>query len=166
MKFLSAAWGVLRGLSLGLAAIVLFIEEWGWGPLTAFAARFARWPPVAWLEARISATPRRVALLLFLAPAVMLFPLKLAALWLIEQGRATLGIGLIVAAKLLGTALVGRLFFLLEGQLLTFAWFARALGWWHRTKARVRRAVRESTFWRTARVLRRAFRTWLRRVTR
>ena len=166
MKFVSGAWGVLRGCLLWLAAIVLFIEEWGWGPLTAFAARVARWPPVAWVEARISAAPRHLALLLFLAPAVMLFPLKLAALWLIEQGRTTLGIGLIVAAKLLGTALVGRLFVLLEGQLLTFAWFAYALGWWHRTKARVRRAVRESTLWRTARVLRRAFRTWLRRVTR
>ena len=114
---------------------------------------------------RLSLT-RHGALLLFLAPAVMLFPLKLAALWLIEQGRPTLGITLIVAAKLIGTAFVGRLFILLESQLLSFAWFARALGWWHGTKARVRVAVRRSTLWRTARVLRRAFRTWLRRVTR
>ena len=166
MKLLAGAWQVLRGVLLGLAAFILFIVEWGWGPLTALAARVARWPPVAWLEARIRAVPRRVALLLFLAPAVMLFPLKLAALWLIDQGRATLGIGLIVAAKLIGTAFVGRLFILLESQLLSFAWFASALGWWHRTKARVRLAVRQSTLWRTARVLRRAFRTWLRRVTR
>ena len=92
MKVVSATWHVVRGVLLGLAAIVIFIEEWGWRPLSAFAARLGRWPPLSRLEARIAAAPRHVALLLFLAPAVMLCPLKLAALWLIEQGRTTLGI--------------------------------------------------------------------------
>lgn len=166
MKVFAALWRILRSLLLGLAAIVIFVEEWGWRPLTAFAARLARWPPLARLEARIAAAPRRVALLLFLAPAVMLFPLKLAALWLIEGGRATLGIALIVAAKLIGTAFVGRLFILLERQLLSFPWFARALGWWLQTKARVLAAVRESALWRAMRVARRAARSWLRRAMR
>ncbi|MGZ5183987.1 MAG: hypothetical protein ACXWCU_02300 [Caldimonas sp.] len=164
MKVLAVLWRVLRGLLLGLAVIVLFIEEWGWRPLTAFAARLARWPPLAWLEARIAASPRHLALLLFLAPALLLFPLKLAALWLIEQGRATLGVGLIVAAKVLGTAFVGRLFFLLERQLLSFPWFASAFEWWLRTKQRVLAVVRDSLLWRTLRVIRRAARNWWRRA--
>ena len=103
-------WRVLRGVLLTLAAIVLFIEEWGWQPLTAFAARIARWPPLARFEQRIANVPPRFALVLFLVPAVLLFPIKLLALWLIGEGRPVLGISVIVAAKLLGTALVGRLF--------------------------------------------------------
>ncbi len=65
--------------------------------------------------------------MLFLVPAVALFPVKLGALWLIHEGWATLGVTLIVGAKLLGTALVGRLFVLTEPQLAQFAWFARVL---------------------------------------
>ena len=80
-------------------------------------------------------------MLLFLAPALLLFPLKLVALWLIEEGRASLGVSVIVAAKVLGTALVGRLFILVETQLMAFAWFACALGWWQQTKARVNAAA-------------------------
>jgi hypothetical protein len=77
----TALWRVLRGFGLVLAAIVIFVEEWGWRPLTAFAALLARWLHLQRLEARISASPPIVALLLFLAPAVLLFPLKLLALW-------------------------------------------------------------------------------------
>ena len=41
-----------------------------------------------------------------------------------------LGVAIIVAAKVLGTALVGRLFVLVEPQLMTFAWFVRCAAWW------------------------------------
>ena len=71
---------------------------------------------------------------------MLLFPLKLLALWLIGQGQTGLGIAIIVAAKLLGTALVGRLFVLVEPQLMTFAWFARALSWWRDDQGEDRRA--------------------------
>lgn len=166
MKVIDAAWHVLRTLLLALAALVIFIEEWGWRPLSEMVARLGRWPPLGRLEARIAAAPRRVALLLFLVPAILLVPVKLAALWLIGEGHAKLGIALIVLAKLVGTAIVGRLFVLLESQLLTFPWFARALAWWHRTRKRVMTALRESTLWRTMRVLRRGWRAWWRRVVR
>lgn len=165
MKVVSVAWEIVRGLLLALAALVIFIEEWGWRPLSAMVARLGRWPPLGHLEARIRSAPRRVALLLFLAPALLLFPLKLLALWLIEQGRAALGISLIVFAKLVGTAIVGRLFVLLEQQLMTFGWFARTLRWWKKTKERISKALHRSTFWRTMRVLRRGWRLWWRRVT-
>ena len=155
-------WRVLRGVLLTLAAIVLFIEEWGWQPLTAFAARIARWPPLARFEARIASAPPRLALVLFLVPAVLLFPIKLLALWLIHEGHALLGIGVIVAAKLLGTALVGRLFVLTERQLMQFAWFARAMNWWIATKQRLKAVIVESTPWRGARDTMRRARAWLR----
>jgi hypothetical protein len=163
---LKALWRLLRGLLLALAALVIFVEEWGWRPLTALAARLARWPPLARLEARLQALPPRSALALFLVPAVALFPVKLLALWFIHQGRTALGVAVIVAAKVLGTALVGRLFILTEAQLLHYAWFARALGWWRATKARVKAALQASRAWRGARALARRGAQWLRRFGR
>ncbi len=156
----------VRGVLLALAAVVLFIEEWGWRPLTAWAARLAQWPPLARLEDRIRRASPRVALALFLVPAVALFPVKLLALWAIHQGQALLGVAVIVAAKLLGTALVGRLFILTESQLTQFAWFAAALGWWRRTKERVREAVQRAAPWRRVRALVRRWRMAWRRDDR
>lgn len=159
-------WRGLRGVFLTLAAGVLFLEEWGWRPLTAWAGRIAHWPPFARLEARIRQASPRVALALFLAPAVLLFPIKVGALWLMQAGHAALGVALIVALKILSTAFVGRLFIITEPQLMQFAWFARALGWWRATKLRVRRAVVESTVWQGVLLMRRRVSVWLRRRSR
>lgn len=161
---LKTLWRLLRGLLLALAALVLFIEEWGWKPLTAWAARLAQWPPLARLEQRIAALPPKAALLLFIVPAVALFPVKLLALWLIHLGRGTLGVLVIIAAKLLGTALVGRLFMLTEPQLMRFAWFARALAWWRATKERVKAAVVRARSWRIVRAVARRWRGRMRRA--
>ncbi|HEY2187161.1 MAG TPA: hypothetical protein VGH48_01205 [Caldimonas sp.] len=144
--------------------VILFVEEWGWRPLTALATAFARWPPIAALEGTIRNAPRTVALALFLVPALLLFPVKLVALWLIQEGRPTLGIAMIVAAKVLGTAFVGRLFILVEPQLMTFAWFARRVRWWRATRARVMATLHRSWAWRAARAFRRVARRWLMRL--
>ena len=163
-------WRGLRSVLLLLAAALLFFEEWGWRPLTAWAARLAQWPPLARFEARVRVLGPRQALALFLLPSLLLLPVKLAALWLLQHGQATLGLVVIVAAKLLGTALVGRLFILTEPQLMQFAWFARALGWWRTTRERVKAAVQASAAWRAARAFRRwlgvRVRAWLRRSAR
>ncbi len=104
-------------------------------------------------------------------PAILLVPVKLGALWLIANGHATVGIAVIVAAKIVGTSFVGRLFVLVEPQLMQFAWFARAIGWWRATRERVMAAVRRSAFWRSGRAMRRLARrgldrvaTWLHRI--
>ena len=162
-------WRALRPLVLGLAAAVLFVEEWGWRPLSAWLGRLAHWPPLARLEALIRRSSPRVALLLFVVPAIGLFPVKLLALWMIKLGHGLLGIVVIVLAKLLGTALVGRLFVLTERQLMSFAWFASALGWWVRTRQRVKDAVLISTAWLAVRLMRgrvRALGRILRRLRR
>jgi hypothetical protein len=142
---------VVRAVLLPPAAAILFIEEWGWRPLAAGLAHLARYLPFAQLEALVRRAPPRVALVLFLVPAVLLFPIKLLALWLIDGGRAALGIAVIVAAKLVGTAVVGRLFVLLEPQLMQFAWFVRALRAWQALKSRIRAAVHRSPWYRSAR---------------
>lgn len=164
MRPLAFLWRVLRGVLFGFAALVVFAEEFGWRRLAALVGKLAHWPPLARLEARIAATSPRTALVMFLVPVLLLLPVKLAALWLIEQGRTGLGFGLIVIAKLVGTAFVGRLFVLVEPQLVRFAWFARWLGRWRDVKARTVTALRVSRLWRGARALRRAGAAWWHRV--
>lgn len=156
----------MRAVLLVLAAAILFIEEWGWRPLTALMGRLAKWPPLARLETFIQSLSSRWALVLFLVPAVLLFPVKLVALWLIHRGQTGLGLTVIVLAKLVGTALVGRLFVLTERQLMKFPWFARALAWWRATKERVKAAVKGSATWRAAQLLRRRARVLFRRFGR
>ncbi|CAN5367900.1 hypothetical protein BH09PSE5_BH09PSE5_30120 [soil metagenome] len=160
----------IKHLLTVIAALALAIEQWGWRPLTAMAAWVAKWPPLARLEDRIKAASPRVALTLFLVPATMLLPLKLAALWLVQQDHPWLGVLLIVAAKLIGTALVGRLFIICEPQLMTFPWFVRALTWWRATKARIHAALAASPSWRATQRMRRWLgtrgRRWWRTVTR
>ena len=163
---LKLIWRPLRGALLALAAVVIFIEEFGWRPLARWVARLAQWPPLARLEIRLRRVSPKTALALFLAPAVLLFPLKMLALWLIHDGRPVLGISLIVVAKLVGTALVGRLFVLVEPQLMSFDRFARAVRWWRDIQRRVKAAVVGMAAWRALRVSTRWLRTTLRRMVR
>ena len=76
-----------------------------------------------------------------------MYLVNLVALWFIHQGHTLFGVGVIVAAKLIGTALVGRLFTITEPQLMQFDRFARVLWWWRATKLRVRAAVRRLFHW-------------------
>ena len=100
-------------------------------------------------------------------------PIKLGAVWLLANGHATLGIALIVGAKVVGTAFVGRLFVLVEPQLMVFPWFARGIVWWRATRDRVLARLRQSAIWRGGRAMRRLARrvfdrasAWLHRVRR
>jgi hypothetical protein len=148
---LRMAWRALRTLLLTLAALWFFFEEFGWHPLAAWLGSFTRWPPWACLEARITCLPARPALLLFLLPAAALLPIKLLAVQLIQGGHAVTGLTVILGAKLVGTAIGGRLFMLMRPQLMTLRRFARAMAWWRQTRRRVRRALDASTGWRAMR---------------
>jgi hypothetical protein len=140
----------LRGVGVALLALLIFFEEWGWKPLSRLMGVIARLPPLAWLEAQIRRAPRQVALVLFVVPAIVLLPFKLGALWLIAHGQKTLGIVVIVLAKLIGTALLGRLFVLTEQQLMSYAWFAKAIFWWSTTRQRIVSRIKASSAWQTA----------------
>lgn len=148
-------WRWLRRLLGALLALLILFEEWGWEPLQRLAARIARLPPLAWLERRITRLPPWAALGVFALPMLALLPVKLAALWLIGQGRATLGVLLIVVAKLVGTALVARLFTLTQPALMQLAWFARGYRRWMAWKTALIERVRASWAWRVGRLLKR-----------
>jgi hypothetical protein len=143
-----------RGFEALLALVILF-EEWGWEPLKRAMAWVARLPPLAWIERRIAALPPYAALAVFLLPSLLLLPVKLAALWLIGIGKAGLGFAVIVIAKLIGTALLARLFQLTQPALMQLAWFARWYGRWTAWKQAVLAQVRASWAWRVGRVVKR-----------
>ncbi len=163
---------ILRGLkavlSWALALLILF-EEWGWEPLGRLLARLARLRVIAAIERRIQSLPPYGALAVFFAPSLALLPVKLAALWLVAHGQHVLGIGVIVAAKIAGTAVVARLFALTQPALMQLAWFARLYERWSAWKAALVARVRASAAWRAlhrakdaARAALAQLRSWLR----
>lgn len=147
-----------------LLALLLMFEEWGWAPLARLMARLARLPLLAQLERLIARLPPVAALLVFALPALALLPVKLLALYWIGQGHALAGLGVIVAAKIAGTAVVARLFTLTRPALMRLAWFARGYRAWKRWKDALMARVRRSRPWRRMRALARRIRAQLRRL--
>ena len=152
---------LLKGLVGWLLALVILFEEWGWEPLQRVLARIGAWPGLRWVETAIRRLPPYAALGLFALPTLMLLPVKLGALWLIGQGQVVAGAVAIVVAKLVGTAVVARLFTLTRPALMRLKWFSALHGHWTRWKNALLERVRASRPWRAARVLKhRVRRRW------
>lgn len=144
---------LLKGLFGWLLALLILFEEWGWEPLQRALAWVGRLPGLRWVEARIRQLPPYGALAIFLLPTLLLLPVKLLALWLIGQGKVLAGTLVIITAKLVGTAIVARLFGLTKDTLMQLAWFARLYTRWTVWKEALLTQVRTSLPWRLGRVL-------------
>ena len=127
-----------------IAAIIVLVEDWLWDDLQRMAAAVGRLPVFRQVEALIAGLPPYGALAIFGAPSLLLIPVKLAALWLMAHGQAAVGFGVVVIAKIAGTALVARIYTLTEPKLLLIGWFA----WMHARfvvfKARVYATIKSS----------------------
>ena len=161
----------LRALATGarlvlqtLVALIIVFEEWGWRPLAAALAQLARLTPIAWIEARIQQLPPYGALLVFGAPSLLLLPLKLLAVFLIASGREVEATLLFIGAKVVGTAIVARLFQLTEPQLQRIPWFAWAYGKLMPWKEALTAWVRASWPWRYGRVMKQRVRRALKPI--
>ncbi len=145
------AWAALRSLGRGLLALLILFEEWGWSPLARALGRLTRWAPFARLERRIARLSPRHALAVLCLPALLLLPVKIGALWLLAIGRVATGLLTLLAGKLLGTAVVARLFMLTQPQLMRLRWFERCYRRWIAWKARIVAGLRASAAWTAAR---------------
>ena len=155
---------MLTGLGSGLLAVIILFEEWGWEPLQRLLARIGRWPGLRWIEGFVRGLPPWAAVIMFMVPAALLLPIKLLALWAIGRGHLVLGMLVIVAAKVVGTAIVARLFTLTQPALMQLPWFAWAHSHWIRLKQSVLERARASWAWRVACVIKRQWRLrWRRR---
>lgn len=145
-----------------LAALLLLLEDWLWELGTRLMQRLARWPPLHRLEAWICRRGPKAALVLFVLPAVLLFPVKLLALWAMAHGHPLGGLAVIVLAKLGGAAAVARLYLLTRPVLLSMVWFAALLGWFLALKERWLERLRATAAWRRVSALAKAVRHWRR----
>lgn len=152
-----------RAIAAALLVPLLLFEEWGWEPLAAFAARLARLPIWARVEHGLRSLPPWGAVLVFFVPVLMLLPVKLLGLFLLGRGHAGAALALLVGAKLVGTAIVARLFQLVEPALMRIRWFAHWYPRWKGWKNDVLAQVRMSAAWRAAGAARIAARRWWRR---
>lgn len=154
---------VMAGLASGLLALIILFEEWGWVPLQQWLARIGRWPGLRWIEGWVRSLPPWAAVALFALPTLLLLPMKLLALWALGHGHVVLGMLVILLAKVVGTAVVARLFTLTQPALMQLLWFAWAYRRWTHFKHAVLERARASWAWRMARVIQRQWRQRWRR---
>lgn len=141
----------LKGIGTALFALVLIFEEWGWDPLSRLLYRMARLPVWSQVEKLIVRLPPYAALAVFAVPVLALIPIKLLAWYWVAQGHAVIGLCVVVAAKVLGTAVAARLFQLTQPALMQLPWFNRGYGRFKAWKDDITARVRQSPAWRKAR---------------
>jgi len=159
-----AVRSLLRAVATALVVPFLLFEEWGWEPLAALVGRLSRLPFWARLEERLRSLPPWGALLAFFVPVLLLLPVKVLALFLFAHGHAATGVAVLVLAKLAGTAIVARIFQLVEGPLMRIPLFARWYPRWKAWKDQVLNLVRQSRPWRVVRVFNRGIHRGWRRL--
>ena len=136
-----------------LAALVIIFEEWGWRPLHDAAARLARYAPIAFIERWIASLPPYSALLAFGLPVAVLLPFKLLALFLFAGGHYLWATFVFVTAKLVGTALLARIFMLTKPALMQIGWFVAGYQKFVPWKDALFEKIRCSWSWRYGRML-------------
>jgi len=135
-----------------LAAVLILIEDWLWDDLARLAAAIGRLPVFSAVEAIIARLPPYGALACFGVPTLLLVPVKLAAVYLISHGRTTLGLLTVVVAKVVGTALVARIFTLTRPNLMRIEWFAWLYERFVAFKTRIYGTIKATLIYKTAHI--------------
>jgi hypothetical protein len=135
-----------------LAAAVVFFEQTLIKYLNVAMAAFARWPPIAKLETWLVRLPPYGALAAFVAPSILILPIKLAALWFAAMGRFGLALAAVIFGKMLATAILARLYRILRPTLMAIPWFARLDTWFFYWRDQAYAFVRSLPAWQKAAV--------------
>jgi len=141
-------------------ALLLLFEEWGWEPLSRGMAWLATLPLWARMEAAVRALPPKLAMAVLLLPVLLLFPVKLLAIYWFGTGHPVWGMALLLMAKLGGTAIIARLFHLTEPTLMRLAWFAHHYPRWKRWKDALMDRIRRSPTWMWGQAVKARARAW------
>lgn len=132
----------LRPLWIFLA-LVFLLEAWLWDRLEPIVAGVVNLVPWGKLKARlrslIERLPPAAVLVVFVVPVVVLFPIKLAGLWLLARGHWFAALATLILAKLVGLGVTAFVFDVTRDKLLQMAWFRRLYDWvmWLRDWAHV-----------------------------
>lgn len=110
-----------------LLAIIFLIEAWLWDHLEPLVARFVALIPLRafkqWLAGRIGMLSPAMTLIVFTAPVILLFPLKLVSLWLLTHEYWVSAVFSILFAKFLGLGVAAFIFDVTKDKLLEMQWF-------------------------------------------
>lgn len=135
-----------------LLALIFLVEAWIWDRLDPVVGWVVARLPFKALKAAVTATilrlPPYATLLVFAVPGAILFPFKLAGLWLIGGGHVIAGGLVFLLAKSIGLGITAFLFHTCQPKLMQIAWFARLYdlmirlrAWAHRQTEPARRLV-------------------------
>ena len=80
-------------------------------------------------ERSLGSAPPALAALAFLLPAVILFPFKLAGLYLIAHQHPFTGVAVFILAKIVGAALIARVWTVCEPALRRVSWLNTSIDW-------------------------------------
>ena len=124
-----------------LLAIIFLIEAWLWDHLEPIVEKVVAWIPLRqlkqWLSVHIGALSPPMTLIVFIVPVILLFPLKLAGLWLLAHNYWISAVIVYAFAKFAGLGITAFIFDVTRQKLLQMSWFAwvyeRVL--WIRAKA-------------------------------
>jgi hypothetical protein len=133
-----------------VAAIIILLEDWLWDDLARLAAAIGRLPVLQAVELFIAGLPPYGALIFFATPSLLLLPVKLAAFYFMSHGQPTLGLATVIGAKVLGTALVARIFTLTRPTLMRIGWFAWIYQRFTAFKSRIYDAIKATAIYQAA----------------
>ena len=133
--------------------LILLFEEWGWRPLANLIGRLRRFEIWARFENWLTTLPPYGALCAFVLPSCLIFPLKIAAVYLVATGHFLTAALLLLGAKVVGTAVLARIFVLTQPKLMQIGWFASLYDWVVPWKDALFARIRASWAWRYARVV-------------
>jgi len=119
---------LLKTLLVAVAALVVLLEEWLWGVISAALARLARYRLAQAVSRVLRSFPPWAALAVLVLPAAVLLPFKMLGLWAVAHGHAFLGIGCVLGAKVTGTAVAAYLYANVREAARKVAWFESAVG--------------------------------------
>jgi hypothetical protein len=140
----------LRWLFTWAVALVILFEEWGWEPLQRLLHRIVALLHLQKLEAWLRTLPPYAAMVALALPSLMLLPAKLAAFALLARGQIFWGSMVFIAAKLIGTAVIARIFSIVQPSLMQLGWFARIYTAWKRWKDALLARIRATPAWQRA----------------
>lgn len=154
----------LRGILDVFLALILLFEEWGWQPLANLIGRLRRFEIWQRLEVWLQGLPPYGALCAFVLPSCLIFPLKIAAVYLVATGHFVTAALMLIGAKVVGTAILARIFILTQPNLMRIGWFARLYNTLMPWKDALFAYVRATWVWRYARLLKAQMKRAMRRA--
>jgi len=136
-----------------LGVLLMLAEEQLWTALVALGQRLGRLLVIRSFERRIRELPPNWAALALLAPVAFVLPIKILAVWIMSTGRWGLGIGVLLSAKIAGTAVIARIYTLCEPALSTLTWFVHLRTWFLGAKDWAHKRLNSLVLWRRSRLL-------------